>query len=187
MGGSLTGLGAYEINHCMRVARLCKFWMDSMPWLNLDWARLIAAAQVHDFGKKEINPAILNKKDCLTDLDWAEIQRHPEWSKNWVISHIGDPKIATIVFQHHESLNGNGYPTKTTEILSEASVLKICDVFDALTCDREYRKGYSYETALTIMQEEARVSKLSASFMDMFTDILKTNSAEKFQIVCKKY
>ncbi|MBT9147398.1 MAG: 3'3'-cGAMP-specific phosphodiesterase 3 [Syntrophomonadaceae bacterium] len=167
-----TGLGAYEINHCMRVARLCKLWMDSMPWLQLDWCRLIAAAQVHDFGKRRIIPAILNKKDRLTETDWAEIQRHPEWSKDWINSQAGDSMIALIAYQHHESPNGKGYPTKTKDILPEAAVLKICDVYDALTCDREYRKGYSQETTLIIMQEEARNEKLSGVFMGLFLKVI---------------
>lgn len=163
-----TGLGAYEINHCMRVARLCKLWMDSAERLEIDWCRLIAAAQVHDFGKKWVNPAILNKKDCLTETEWVEIQQHPARSKEWIDSQAGDPKVALIAFQHHESPNGKGYPTKTKDILPEASVLKICDVYDALTCNREYRNGYSHETALIIIKEEVRTGKMAEFFRDSF-------------------
>lgn len=100
------------------------------------------SALCHDLGKTRIDTAILNKKDRLTDAEFEEIRRHPQYSYELISSNpLVNMKIRQAVLSHHENENGSGYPYGKTgeEIPLYAKIIHAVDVFDALTSNRPYK------------------------------------------------
>ncbi|MCU0679329.1 MAG: HD domain-containing protein [Planctomycetes bacterium] len=107
------------------------------------------AAQLHDVGKIGINDEILKKPDFLNDFERRIMEQHPSIGEGIIIpvrglSHLRDP-----IRHHHESLDGSGYPDhlKGDQIGIETRILAVADSFDAMTTDRPYRKGMSFNEA----------------------------------------
>ncbi|WP_039658416.1 HD-GYP domain-containing protein [Clostridium tyrobutyricum] len=113
-------------------------------------------AILHDVGKTKIPIEILNKKTRLTYEEFEEIKKHPLYGvellkKNFMIS----SRIIKVVEQHHERVDGRGYPygLRDKQITKFAKIVCICDVYDAVSNDRVYRKKFklneSYELILS--------------------------------------
>jgi diguanylate cyclase (GGDEF)-like protein len=111
---------------------------------------LVLAAKVHDLGKMTISENLLNSKDKLTERDMIIIKNHPE--KAYKILHsIGNmDTIANIVLQHHERIDGLGYPNqlKGQNICIEAKIINICDAFEAMTSYRPYKESKTFDEAV---------------------------------------
>jgi diguanylate cyclase (GGDEF)-like protein len=104
--------------------------------------RIHAAGVLHDLGKLGIADAILHKPGKLDDLEWKEIQRHPEIGAR-ILEHAGLGDIAGWVRAHHERVDGRGYPKALAgeEIPLEARILAVADAYEAMIADRPYRAG----------------------------------------------
>jgi putative nucleotidyltransferase with HDIG domain len=139
----------YTFSHCRRVEELC---FKVGKELNLDankLRRLILAACFHDIGKIEISDYILNKPGPLNDEEYVIMKTHVKYSKK-ILERNLDPEIAGIVIQHHERINGSGYPYKLkgSEILFEAKILAVIDSYDAMVNDRVYKKAMCSTVAI---------------------------------------
>lgn len=107
------------------------------------------AAILHDIGKIGVRDSVLLKPGKLTDEEFAQIKLHPVYGEE-IISHIKVFKgIIPGVRHHHERYDGRGYPDgiKGEDIDITARIIAIADTFDAMTTDRPYRKGLSFEAA----------------------------------------
>ena len=93
---------------------------------------------------------ILNKEGKLTTAEFQEIQRHPEIGFRILSSSDDLLEISRYVFEHHERWDGKGYPKNLIgrEISLQARIIGVADAFDAMTCDRSYRKGLSEDQAV---------------------------------------
>lgn len=104
-----------------------------------------AAGLMHDIGKMAIPDSILNKPGALTDVEFAEMRKHPERGVE-ILKQLSDipPEVIEVCLHHHEKYNGSGYPHKLSgELISRmARMGAICDVYDAITSDRPYKKGW---------------------------------------------
>lgn len=107
------------------------------------------ASLFHDIGKFFIPDEILNKPSKLSDEEFNYIKMHSTYSSELLQGKFIDD-IAQIVEQHHERLDGSGYPKglKGDQIRIEARIIGVTDSYDAMTSDRAYRKGMSPEIAL---------------------------------------
>jgi HD-GYP domain-containing protein (c-di-GMP phosphodiesterase class II) len=140
----------YTHGHSQRTARLAVELGLSMG-LAADQLRVIArGAYLHDVGKIGIPDSILNKPDKLTPDEWAVIQTHPRLGYELAAAAPSLHEALPVILHHHERIDGNGYPGKLegAAIPLEARVVAVADVWDALTSDRAYRKGWSSEMAL---------------------------------------
>jgi HD-GYP domain-containing protein (c-di-GMP phosphodiesterase class II) len=120
----------------------------------LRWLR--RAAYLHDVGKLGVSNAILDKPASLTDVEWVEMRRHAEHTRQ-ILGRIGPLRdLAEAAASHHERLDGSGYPLglAAQQIRRETRIITVCDYFDALTADRPYRAAMNAQDALTIMREE---------------------------------
>lgn len=110
---------------------------------------LYIASILHDIGKINIPSDILNKTGKLTDEEFAIVKRHPKDGAE-MVKDLYYNEISTIIEQHHERLNGSGYPhgLKGNAILLEARIIAVSDTFDAMTEDRSYRKALSVQFAV---------------------------------------
>jgi HD-GYP domain-containing protein (c-di-GMP phosphodiesterase class II) len=113
---------------------------------------------LHDIGKLSIPDTILKKPAELDDNEFALIRRHPEWGERLVSDLGGFPSSARrLVLDHHERLDGSGYPRGLTgdDLELDTRILAVCDVYDALISARVYRDPWSHEDALALLRAEA--------------------------------
>jgi HD-GYP domain-containing protein (c-di-GMP phosphodiesterase class II) len=120
--------------------------------------RLAISALVHDIGKLQVPQDILNKPGKLTDEEFEIIQTHPSAGAE-LLGRLGgfDAEIP-IVRAHHERFTGGGYPDNLSgdQIPLEARILMVCDVYDALTSPRVYRREpWTSERAVELLQKES--------------------------------
>jgi diguanylate cyclase (GGDEF)-like protein/putative nucleotidyltransferase with HDIG domain len=108
------------------------------------------AAVLHDIGKVGMPQDILRKEDGLSPSERHIIELHPEFSVRILNTSKYFNKILHAIRDHHERLDGSGYPRhlKGERLSLEAQIIAICDVFDAMNTDRPYRKALSHEEAL---------------------------------------
>lgn len=114
-------------------------------------------ALLHDMGKMGVPDVILHKPDKLTDEEWLQMRRHPQYAYDmlWEIDYLA-PAL-DIPFCHHEKWDGTGYPRglKGEEIPLAARLFSVIDVWDALYFDRPYRKGWGMEPTLSYIREQS--------------------------------
>lgn len=122
-----------------------------------DMHELGAGFFLHDLGKVKIDSSIINKPGKLTTEEMNQMRMHP--SEGYRIlsdAHQLTQECRTIVMQHHERFNGNGYPKGISgdQIHIYGRICSIADVYDALTSDRPYRQRMTPFEALSIMKNE---------------------------------
>ncbi|HBC96824.1 MAG TPA: hydrolase [Clostridium sp.] len=111
------------------------------------------AGLLHDIGKLAIPLYILDKNDSLTDEEYNIIKSHAYYTKV-ILDRIEDiPNISEWASNHHEKLNGKGYPQglEAVDLSEESRIMAVCDIYQALTEDRPYRKGLPSKRAFDIM------------------------------------
>ncbi len=152
--GSLCGALELEDNmradHVARVRQLASILAAEMGMGKDEMALLQKASILADTGKIEIAQGILNKPGTLTEQEWAEMKRHPEFGYNFLISMRPLRDAGEIVLAHHERYDGQGYPRglRGEEIPMGARIFTIADAYTAMTSDRPHRKKITHEVAI---------------------------------------
>lgn len=140
----------YTAGHQRRVAMLATAIAHELELSQHQIEGLHLAAVVHDVGKIKIPAEILSKPGRLTELEFALIKQHPQDGYD-ILKEVDFPwPIAQFVRQHHERIDGSGYPDglKGGEISLEASIIAVADVIEAMASHRPYRPGLGIEAAL---------------------------------------
>ncbi len=140
----------YTSGHQMRTAKLARAIARHIGLSEDQTQAVFLSAVVHDIGKISIPQEFLSKPGKLNDLEMQLIKAHPKVSYQ-VLQGIEFPwPIADIVLQHHEHLDGSGYPEglKGDEICLEARILCVADVVEAMSSDRPYRPKLGEKLAL---------------------------------------
>ena len=132
----------YTAGHQIRVADIARAIASEMglPQDKIDGIRM--AGSIHDIGKLSIPAEILSKPTKLTNTEFSLIKEHPQ-SGYEMLKDVESPwPLAQIVYQHHERMNGSGYPRnlKGDEILIEARIMAVADVVEAMASHRPYRR-----------------------------------------------
>jgi len=140
----------YTAGHQRRVTDLARSIAKEMGLsVNLRDAIRMAGA-IHDIGKISVPSEILSKPTQLTETEFELIKKHPKVGYE-ILKNIDFPwPVAEIVLQHHERLDGSGYPNglKNGQILMEARVLGVADVVEAMSSHRPYRASLGKDKAL---------------------------------------
>lgn len=140
----------YTAGHQRRVAKLCRVIGTE---LGLEWEciqGLRMAAAIHDLGKINVPAAILNKPGHLSGPEMEIIRQHPQTAYD-ILKGIDFPwPIAQTIYQHHERLDGSGYPRRLSggDIILEARIIAVADVAEAISSFRPYRQALGVERAL---------------------------------------
>jgi PAS domain S-box-containing protein len=140
----------YTAGHQKRVANLASAIASEMGLSVEKIHALYLAATVHDLGKIRIPAEILSKPGKLNQIEFELIKGHSQTGYD-IIKDIEFPwPIAQMVLQHHERLDGSGYPKglKSDEILPESKIIAVADVVEAMSSHRPYRPGLGLEVAL---------------------------------------
>ena len=136
---------SYAIGHQKRVAKLARCIAEEMGLAKDRIEGVGIAATLHDIGKISIPTEILNKSDLLSEDEFNMIKTHPRLGYD-ILNEIEFPHpVAQIVLQHHERLDGSGYPSGLSgkDILLEAKILGVADVIDAMLSPHPYRQALS--------------------------------------------
>ncbi len=141
--------------------------------------KIMLAAHLHDLGKLMIPATILEKAGPLTEDEFIIMQTHA-WGTHELLSMVeGFETICNWASQHHEKLDGTGYPTQIDKMnLSFESRLLACiDVYQALTEDRPYRKGMSHAESMRILNNLASSGKLEATIVNDLETVMQSQFA----------
>jgi PAS domain S-box-containing protein/putative nucleotidyltransferase with HDIG domain len=140
----------YTAGHQRRVTILACAIAEEMGLTEEQFDGLRMAGLIHDIGKINVPAEILNKSGRISDTEFNIIKIHPQTGYN-LLREIEFPwPVAQIVLQHHERLDGSGYPQglKKEEIMLEARILAVADVVEAMASHRPYRPAHSIAVAL---------------------------------------
>lgn len=129
--------------------------------------RLALCAYLHDVGKIHVPSEVLQKNGKLTDEEFEKMKKHTEYGYEICMRYNQFRELAPIVRAHHESLDGSGYPDglKENQIPEEAKLIKVADVYDALTKRRQYKEGFKKSKAIDILLEDVEKGKTSAKYL----------------------
>lgn len=131
----------YTYGHSQRVAELSRVVARKLRLAPERVEIVTEAARMHDIGKISIPDHILKKPGPLDAAEWVEMRKHCEAGHRFLqqLSDFADG--AELVLSHHERVDGAGYPRnlRGTDLPLEASVIAVCDAYDAMTSDRVYR------------------------------------------------
>jgi putative nucleotidyltransferase with HDIG domain/PAS domain S-box-containing protein len=155
MGSLLEKRDPYTAGHQQRVAKLAVAIAEEMQLEHKQVEGIRMAALVHDIGKIEVPAEILSKPGELSDLEFMMIRQHPQAGYQ-ILCNIDFPwPLADTILQHHEKMNGSGYPQglKGEEILLEAKILCVADVLEAMASHRPYRPALGLDQAIQEISE----------------------------------
>ena len=139
------------------------------------------AGYLHDIGKLSVPESILEKNGKLDLTEWRTVRSHTYYTYEILDAVEGLHDIATWAADHHEHLNGDGYPFRrdANKLPLESRILAVADVFTALAEDRPYRKGLGAEEVIRIMTEMAGEKKLDGDVVAMVCDNYADLEAER--------
>lgn len=148
----------YTFAHSVNVCILSVMTGISLHYNSLQLRDLAVGAILHDIGKTQIPVAILNKPKQLTAAEYELVQEHTSFGFE-ILRSFRDISLlsAHVALQHHERMNGQGYPRqlKNNDIHEYSRVVAAVDVYDALTADRPYRQGFHPAEAVRIISEQS--------------------------------
>lgn len=148
----------YTAGHMSRVKDICALLSEELNVTDgkgMRWG-IAVAASIHDIGKIFVPANILAKPGKLSEAECMILKEHPIKGYDLLKNIEFDWPIADIVLQHHERWDGTGYPNglEGSAIMTEARILSIADVFEALVSHRPYRPAYSEEEAMNLIMND---------------------------------
>jgi putative nucleotidyltransferase with HDIG domain len=147
----------FTFRHSIGVADAA-FGIAETMGLPSDRAQLVRrAALLHDIGKLSISNTILDKRAVLSASEWEAMRQHPRTTRLILERVRSFREMAVIAGEHHEKLDGSGYPDRLTarDLSLESRIIAVADVFGALSEDRPYRPGINLKDTLSIMTKFA--------------------------------
>ena len=163
----LKGLDIFTSAHVQGVVKMTTAMCQKMGMQYDELKKCVLAAYLHDVGKIKISPEILQKTARLTPEEFEIMKMHTVYGYEICMEYKNFRELAPIVRAHHENLDGTGYPDglKGDEIPKEAQLIKVADVYDALTQKRQYKDGYRISEALKLMVEDVKNNKMSGEYL----------------------
>lgn len=169
---NVKGHDNYSYVHSLRVGTLLSLFGYTMGLRGDDLSLLASGGLVHDIGKMFIPYEVLNKPGKLEDKEWLTMKSHVSLTSEHLKKSADMPRgVLIIAEQHHEKLDGTGYPNGISNLNQLARMAAIADVFSALTERRCYKPPLSPEKALAIMTGEMAAG-LDQNLLELFREML---------------
>lgn len=173
---------SYTAGHEKRVAILSVKIAEEMG-LDLHTIQgLFLGARIHDIGKLSVPAEILVKPSTLSPAEFDLIKNHPVVGYE-IISDIDFPwPISYMILQHHERMDGSGYPQGITgnDIIIEARIIAVADTIEAISSHRPYRAGLGVPTALVEIMSER--NKYDSDIVDIAVNLLRNKEFIDFEV-----
>ncbi|WP_392538827.1 MASE3 domain-containing protein [Legionella sp. 227] len=166
----------YTAGHERRVGLIAKEIGKELGWSAERCASIELMGLVHDIGKISIPAEILSKPTRLTDVEMELIRAHPQAGYDILKDVPLKEPVAEVILQHHERLDGSGYPRglKGKEILPEALVLAVADVLEAMSSHRPYRPALGVSAAIAEIKR-GRGIQYDADAVDAALKLIEQN------------
>ena len=148
-----------EINHGIRVSNLAYHVAKRLGLYENVCHELAVAGMLHDIGKLKVSAYLYGRKeDTLTIEEMRYVRMHSRLGYEILMREDYSDFIVESILYHHENYDGSGYPENLQgdEIPFGSRILRVCDVYAALTSNRPYRKAFDQETALELMIDEVK-------------------------------
>jgi PAS domain S-box-containing protein/putative nucleotidyltransferase with HDIG domain len=160
--------------HTRRVTEMTIVLARALGFFGEDLVQIRRGALLHDIGKMGIPDHILLKPGPLTDEEWCEMRKHPEYAYDMLHPITYLRPALDIPYSHHERWDGSGYPKglKGDKIPLAARIFSVVDVWDALCSDRPYRKRSDFSDVIVYIKEHSGVS-FDPKVVDVFIDLLE--------------
>ncbi|MFG6327954.1 MAG: HD-GYP domain-containing protein [Lachnospiraceae bacterium] len=183
----------YTFKHSVDVATMSMIIAKNMGYSQDDIYSIGVAGLLHDIGKSKVPLEILNKPAKLNDEEFKVMKNHTVFGYEIIKEKENfSQAIALAVLQHHEKMNGRGYPlgVKADKITDFAKILSVVDVYDALVTERPYKKALSQRTAIEMimsMTEELDIKAMKVFFKTVILypvdTIVELSNGEKAKVV----
>lgn len=163
----------YTFQHSVDVATIAMLIAKNSNMSEGEIQKIGMAGLLHDMGKSKIPNEILNKAGKLTEEEFAVMKNHALFGYQILKEKGGIPQEVLMgVLQHHEKLNGKGYPmgVASGKIYPFAKILAIADIYDALVTERPYKKAFSQQDAIEMIM--AMTDELDITYMRNFLGIV---------------
>lgn len=164
----------YIYHHHIAVAILAAYIGYKSEFPKGEWLQLGLGGLLSDCGMARINPIIIEKETMLTEAEMNEIKNHPTYSYQFIKNvPILKSDIKQAISQHHERLDGSGYPSglKERKINRYARIIAICDTYHAMTCERYYKQKQSPFKVIEVLQTE-KFTKLDPEIIQLFIQMM---------------
>jgi len=160
----------YTKGHSVRVAQYALMIAEDMHISEENRAAIRNGSWLHDCGKIGVSENILNNEGPLDDAEMHIVRNHPMWGAEVARQARLSEVIVNIILSHHERYDGKGYPSGLTgdAIPIEARIVAVADIYDALTTERPYRKAYSVDKALEML-DSMKGNVLDPEIVDIFS------------------
>ncbi|WP_397333764.1 MULTISPECIES: two-component system response regulator [unclassified Nostoc] len=167
-------------DHCERLVKIGQAFGEYLNLSRSQMRDLIWGGYLHDIGKVGISDAVLLKKGQLTPEEWEMMRQHVIIGEKICQPLRSMRGVIPIIRHHHERWNGSGYPDglKGDEIPYLAQVFQILDIYDALTSERPYKKAFTTEEALAVMQEETNAGWRNPELMQQFAKFIRAYNSK---------
>lgn len=164
----------YTYEHCVATAMLAFLLAKSLSYSPQEMSQIFVGALFHDIGMAAIDETVFMKNGKLNLEEFVKIKEHPKLGHG-LIKDLPQFNAYTkvVVLQHHEKLDGTGYPNKLVgkDIHPYAKLVSVCDIYDAMTSDRPYSKAVEPSKALEYL-DSASNTQLDAVSTLHFLSIL---------------
>lgn len=156
--------------YCRRVSELAVKLAVLCGEPVVNQTKISVAAIYHDIGKIKLPEEILNKKEPLTDEEYNLIKQHTNFGSVLMNGYCSDD-ICQMIQYHHENIDGSGY-YRLTEIPLGSRIIRICDVYDAMTSIRPYHTGKSMDETMNYIRSHAGIL-FDESLVQLFSIIIQ--------------
>lgn len=164
--------------HALRMSVICKFIGLAYGMSDTTAEILLHASYMHDLGKKQIPDSVLMKPGRLDSDEWSVMKAHTTIGAKIIGEHSSEPlrTAKTIALTHHERWDGSGYPNGLfgKQIPLEGRIVAICDVFDALTNKRPYKRVWREKEAIEAIKKGSGSHfdpSLAHAFLEAYPEI----------------
>jgi putative two-component system response regulator len=162
--------------HCQRLASYSVALGKALGLTRPELLALFRGGYLHDIGKISIPDLVLFKNGRLNEEEWALIRMHTLRGEEICRPMKSLSPVLPIVRSHHERWDGTGYPDglRGEHVPLLARILQTVDIYDALVTERPYKKAYTHDQAVNILEEEVRRGWRDAELVPLFAEVVRT-------------
>ncbi len=164
----------YTYRHSVNVTAISVSIAKLLNWDARDLRSLAAGALMHDIGKMKLPYDVLRKEGVLDREERLLVERHPVWGFQLLSGKsCGTPHEWAVARQHHETLDGRGYPDgrMDADMHPWAKIVAVADIWDALRSNRPYKNGWPADKVLALLNSEEMKAKLDSQALEVMNQI----------------
>ena len=159
----------FVYDHSICVSLVCRIFAEWLGFNETETEDLVLAGLLHDIGMLKVSDAIIKKEEKLSEEEFVKVKMHPIHGYNLVKDLDISDDVKYGILQHHERVDGTGYPNRLTDrqINPVAKVIAILDVFGAMIYDRPYRERFAPFTVIKTFERDY-LGKLDTEYLMVF-------------------